>query len=225
MPDVLFMGMMQREKIRAIFWDNDGVLVDTEGLYYSATQQILASAGVMLSKEQYIDLILVQGKGAWHLVREQGVSPDCIEQLRKKRDALYAKLLKQNSRVMEGAKETLASLHGRYIMGIVTSSKRGHFELIHRESGLLQYFDFILTGGDYKKFKPDPEPYLLAVERSGCRKEECVAIEDSERGLRSAKSAGIGCFVIPTALTQTGDFSQADRVLKNIQDVPLELAH
>jgi HAD superfamily hydrolase (TIGR01509 family) len=205
--------------IRAIFWDNDGVLVDTEGLYYAATQQILSSVGVVLSKEQYIELILVQGKGAWHLVRELGIPSEQVDRLRKKRDALYATLLKRNSRVIDGVEETLASLHGRYVMGVVTSSKREHFELIHRTSGLLQYFDFILTGGDYKKFKPDPEPYLLAVEKSGLRKDECVAIEDSERGLRSAKSAGIHCFIIPTELTQTGDFSQADKILSNIKDV------
>jgi HAD superfamily hydrolase (TIGR01509 family) len=205
--------------IRAIFWDNDGVLVDTEGLYCAATQQILSSVGVVLSKEQYIELILVQGKGAWHLVRELGIPSEQVDRLRKKRDALYATLLKRNSRVIDGVEETLASLHGRYVMGVVTSSKREHFELIHRTSGLLQYFDFILTGGDYKKFKPDPEPYLLAVEKSGLRKDECVAIEDSERGLRSAKSAGIHCFIIPTELTQTGDFSQADKILSNIKDV------
>lgn len=109
-------------------------------------------------------------------------------------------------------------------MGIVTSSRKEHFEIIHRSSGLLKYFDFFLTGEHYTKFKPNPEPYLLAVERSGCKKEECLAIEDSERGLTSAKSAGIYCYVIPTELTRGGNFSSADKVLGNIKEIITELS-
>ena len=108
-------------------------------------------------------------------------------------------------------------------MGIVTSSRRDHFELIHRSSGLLKYFDFVITASDYAKFKPNPEPYLMAVKKSGFNKKECIAIEDSERGLKSAKGAGIHCMVIPTELTRNGDFSVADKVLGNITDVLEEL--
>jgi hypothetical protein len=61
--------------IKAIFWDNDGVLVDTERLYFHATQHVLATVGILLTKEQYIALFLVQGKGAWHLAAEKGISP------------------------------------------------------------------------------------------------------------------------------------------------------
>ena len=205
--------------VKAIFWDNDGVLVDTERLFFSATQKILATVGVILTKEQYIDLVLIQGKGAWHLAREKGVSPGYIEHLRNERDTLYSKLLSQDCKIIEGTKEVLEALHERYVMGIVTSSRKNHFELIHRSSGLLKYFNFFLTGDDYTKFKPNPEPYLLAVEKSGCKKEECVAIEDSERGLRSAKSAGIRCMVIPNELTKNGNFAEADNVLHNITEV------
>jgi beta-phosphoglucomutase-like phosphatase (HAD superfamily) len=56
--------------IKAIFWDNDGVLVDTERRYFLATQQVLATTGIPLTKEQYIELFLVQGKGAWHLAAD-----------------------------------------------------------------------------------------------------------------------------------------------------------
>lgn len=209
--------------IKAVFWDNDGVLVDTERLYFAATQQILATVGISLTKEMYIQLILVQGKGAWHLAEEKGISLNHIERLRDERNTLYSKLLLQECMIIHGAREVIDALYGRYTMGIVTSSRKDHFDLIHRSSGLLQYFDFILTGNDYTKFKPHPEPYLLAVERSGFRKEECIAVEDSERGLISAKSAGIQCIVIPSELTREGNFSQADKVLGNIREILAEL--
>ena len=209
--------------IKAIFWDNDGVLVDTERLYFAATYQILATVGITLSKEQFIELILVQGKGAWHLAANNGVSPRCIEELRNQRDDLYGKMLCQECSIIDGTREVLEALHGRYLMGIVTSSRTCHFNLIHEYLGLLKYFNFVLTGDDYTNFKPDPEPYLLAVRKSGFQKEECIAIEDSERGLISAKRAGISCMVIPTELTKTGNFSQADKILGNIKEVLEEL--
>ena len=205
--------------MKAIFWDNDGVLVDTERLYFSATRQILSAVGVSLTKEMYVDLLLVQGKGAWHLAKEKGISEEGVERLRDERNALYGDLLLREQTVMDGAEEVLRALHGKYVMGIVTSSRKDHFELIHRHSGLLKYFDFILSGGDYARHKPHPEPYLAAVERSGFKKEECLAVEDSERGLASAKAAGIHCYVIPTELTHNGNFSGADKVLTSIKDI------
>jgi HAD superfamily hydrolase (TIGR01509 family) len=61
--------------------------------------------------------------------------------------------------------------------GIVTNSKQDHFALIHQTTGLLTYFHFVLTASDYMHSKPHPEPYLMAVKRSGFRKEECLVID------------------------------------------------
>jgi HAD superfamily hydrolase (TIGR01509 family) len=210
-------------KIKAIFWDNDGVLVDTERLYFAATKQVLAEVGVDLTKEMYTDLLLVRGKGAWHLAVEKGLSKIEADKLRDKRNEIYSRLLSQDHLVIDGAEEVLKNLHGKFIMGMVTSSRRDHFDIIHRSSGLLSYFDFVLTGEDYSRHKPDPEPYLAAVKKSGCKKQDCLAIEDSERGLTAAKAAGIQCYIIPTELTSGGNFSRADKILKSIKDVEAEL--
>ena len=206
-------------EIKAIFWDNDGVLVDTEHLYFQATRQILASAGIRLTREKYIELFLVQGKGAWHLAEEHGIPPADIDHLRNKRNALYGELLAGPPRVIADIARVLDALHGRYVMGVVTSSRKDHFDLIHRATGLLRYFDFILTASDFSHVKPHPEPYLRAVDKSGIGREACVAIEDSERGLASAKGAGINCIVVPTALTRGGNFDGAHRVLENIGEI------
>jgi HAD superfamily hydrolase (TIGR01509 family) len=204
---------------KAIFWDNDGVLVDTERLYFLATQQVLASVGFNLTKEDYVELFLVQGKGAWHLIEAMGISATEIERLRRERGEVYTRLLANDACMISGADEVLRSLHGKYMMGIVTSSQEDHFNLIHRSTGLLQYIDFAITEEDVQKTKPDPEPYLRAIERSGYRSDECLAVEDSERGLTSAKGAGLKCYVIPTDLTRSSQFAKADRVLGNIKEI------
>jgi HAD superfamily hydrolase (TIGR01509 family) len=209
--------------IKAIFWDNDGVLVDTERLYYLATQRVLATVGVSLTKEQYIELLLVQGKGAWHLAEERGVNPDCIEKLRIERNALYSRLLEQEDLVVDGARDVLEELNMRYVMGIVTSSQPDHFEIIHRKTGFLKYFQFVLTAKDFLHFKPHPEPYLLAVERSGFNPEECLVIEDSERGLTAAMKAGIKCIVVPNEFTRRSNFNGAYKVMGSLKELLKEL--
>lgn len=208
---------------RAIFWDNDGVLVDTERLYYLATQWMLATVGVHLTRDLYIELSLVQGRGAWHLAEEKGVSEYEIERLRNERNALYSSLLEQEPIIIDGAEDVLKELSRRYIMGIVTSSRPEHFEIIHRRTGLLKYFQFTITAGDYTHFKPHPEPYLLALERSGFNAEECLVIEDSERGLTAANKAGLRCIVIPNEFTQGSNFAGAYKVMRNLKELPAEL--
>jgi HAD superfamily hydrolase (TIGR01509 family) len=209
--------------VKAIFCDNDGVLVDTERLYYIATQRVLAGVGVYLTKEQYIELLLVQGKPPWYLAAEKGVTPDEIEKLRDKRNALYSTLLEQENLVIDGVRGVLEELSGRYVMGIVTSSRPDHFEIIHRRTGFLKYFQFAITLGDYTQGKPRPEPYLLAIERSGLTAEECLAVEDSERGLTAANKAGIRCVVIPNEFTRGSNFAGAYRVIGSLEDLPAEL--
>jgi HAD superfamily hydrolase (TIGR01509 family) len=210
--------------IEAILWDNDGVLVDTEHLYFQATQRVLASVGVTLTEEQYIDCFLVEGHGAWHLVEARGVGDAEIARLRDQRNEIYGRLLSQGPRVIPGIVETLDALRGRYVMGVVTSSRKDHFDLIHEHTGLLQYFDFVLTASDYPRVKPYPDPYLAAVERSGVEADACIAIEDSERGLEAATLACVRCIVVPTALTRGGRFAKAQRVLASVSEIPAALS-
>jgi HAD superfamily hydrolase (TIGR01509 family) len=205
---------------RTILWDNDGILVKSEDLYYEATREIMRDVDIELSLETYRKYFLKENGGAWHLVRARGYDQTFVEKLRTARNELYAKFLEVRDLTVDGAEAVLNELAGRFKMGIVTSSKRDHFEIIHRRTGFLRYFDFVVGEGDFRSSKPDPEPYRVALERCATPPWECLAIEDSERGLRAAKGAGLACWVIPTDLTAESDFSAADRVVENIRLVP-----
>jgi HAD superfamily hydrolase (TIGR01509 family) len=205
---------------KAILWDNDGVLVDTEHLYRDATRAIMARADFHLSDDQYRQLFLSQNHGAWHMLAERGHTEAAISHMRAERDDLYSDLLRERDHTIDGVRDVLQSLHGRYAMGVVTSSQRRHFEIIHAKSRLLGYFDFVLAREDYANSKPDPEPYLAGIARTGFSASECVAVEDTPRGLTAATGAGIKCFVIPNGLTADADFTGAHRVLRNIRELP-----
>ncbi len=179
--------------LRAILWDNDGVLVDTEGLYFQASREALERLGIRLSEAHFIERFLKASEGLARITDEH---------------------------VIDGAHQVLRQLHGTVRMGIVTSSRREHFEIIHADTGLLDWIDFTLVREDYRHSKPDPEPYLTAMRQNGLGADECVVIEDSDRGLRAAQAAGLRCIVIPQGLTRGLDFTGSLRQLNDIRQVP-----
>jgi HAD superfamily hydrolase (TIGR01509 family) len=199
--------------VEAILWDNDGVLVDTECLFFESTRTILATIDIELSLEQFIDFSMRQGRSAFEFAIETGCDKQQVANLKRQRDALYSEMLHKQTRVLPGVAETLKALHGRMRMAVVTSSQRQHFEVIHADIGLMRYFEFVLAREDYGKSKPNPEPYLLGLERLGMKAENCVAVEDSERGLAAARAAGLRCLVIPNEITRTCSFQGATAIL------------
>jgi HAD superfamily hydrolase (TIGR01509 family) len=203
-----------------ILWDNDGVLVDTEGLYFQATRDVLRSVGIPLTADQFKEVSLRRGESCFILAAERGISDGEIARLRIERDRLHAELLGSQSPAIDGAEEVLRSLHGQVRMGVVTSARRVHFEAAHASTDLRRYLDFELTREDYQQSKPHPEPYLTALGRYRLRPEDCIVVEDSERGLAAATAAGLRCLVVLNHWSREGDFSNAARVLPSIRDVP-----
>ena len=204
----------------AIFWDNDGILMETEHLYFKANAEALARVGVSLSMEDFCDISLRKGESVLALADATGGCSVAAGKLRRYRDDLYLQLLGTEAEVIPGVKETLWKLHGKFPMAIVTSCRKEHFLQMHRSSGLLGFFDFVLTREDYGASKPDPEPYLTACTRAGLQPQRCLAVEDSERGVTSATRAGLAVAAIPGEMNVSGDFSSARWLLDDVRDIP-----
>src|SRR5512144_751059 len=92
---------------KAILWDNDGVLVDTEHLYRDATRRIMADAGVELSDEQYWQLFLSQNHGAWHVLAAHDNTASAITRMRAERDNMYWERLRGHNHTRAGVEEVL----------------------------------------------------------------------------------------------------------------------
>ncbi|MGB0369722.1 MAG: HAD family hydrolase [Opitutales bacterium] len=207
-------------KYEVILWDNDGVLVDTERLYFEATRSVFHEQGVDLTMDLYFEYFLEGSRGTSRLARERGLSEDVLREMQHRRGLRYQEMLEREDLVIDGVRETLESLKTLYPMSIVTSAPREYFDSIHSRTGLLECFEFVIARGDYANSKPAPDPYLTAIERCGLPKSQCLAIEDSPRGLAAAQAAGIECWIIPNELTRRADFSAATRVLESISEVP-----
>ncbi len=189
-----------------ILFDNDGVLVDTEHWYYTASAEVLASHGFILTPERYRG-IMIAGQSAFAIAEEAGVPTSVTDLWRADRNALYQHYLRTEEISIPGVREVLAELSATYRMGIVTSALRCDFELIHARRGLADYMEFVLCSGEYPRAKPHPDPYVLGLEKLGGSAEETIVVEDSERGLRSAAAAGIECVVVHNRFTESHDFS------------------
>jgi HAD superfamily hydrolase (TIGR01509 family) len=206
-----------------ILFDHDGVLVDTEHWYYKAGERALAEIGLLLDPDQYL-LDMSQGAGTWAQAKAAGVDDRTIDRLREVRNAYYQEYLRTEAIEINGVVETLAELSHHVRMAIVTTAKREDFELIHQGRNIRHYMDFVLVRDDYTRAKPDPEPYLTALNRFGAPNEEALVVEDSSRGLRSAVAAGIDCAIIYNEFTESHDFSQAHyriRTLAELKDIIL----
>jgi HAD superfamily hydrolase (TIGR01509 family) len=206
--------------LKAIFFDNDGILVNTEELYFQATREILATVGIDLTPDSYRQDHLIDSRGSFYLAVERGMTAAQVEALRAQRNTRYAGILRTEPLIIDGAERALRLFSGKYILGIVTSSNPEYFDLEHSRTGFLQFINFCITPADYAEYKPGPEPYLRALDRAGVKAAEAIAVEDSQRGLMSAAAAGIRCIVIPTELTKGSDFSRAYAVLGSIDELP-----
>ncbi len=202
-----------------ILWDHDGVLVDTERLYYEATIRSLGEIGIDIDKDTYLEF-MSRGESLWKFASDANISKKVIDQKKSQRNFYYQTSLVSENIEIKGVEKVLEQLTRKFNMVIVTSARRADFELIHKNRNIVKYMDFVLTIEDYKNCKPAPDPYLEALEKLGASKEQAVVIEDSTRGLSSALSAGIECVIVDNEFTKSLEFKGASRVLKSIKELP-----
>ncbi len=204
---------------KAIFFDNDGILVDTEPLYFEANRKVMALENYKLTEAKHIEHNMTKGLSVFDFLIAEGVTDARVSELLEQRNRIYQDLIKTKLHIFPMAEKILQKLKKSFGLGIVTSSRRNMFKAIHAQTKFLEYVDFVIDREDVVRSKPHPEPYLKALELSGVKPEEALVIEDSARGLQSAVSAGIDCWVIPTEMTAHQDFSKAQKQLKSIAEL------
>jgi HAD superfamily hydrolase (TIGR01509 family) len=210
--------------IKAVLWDNDGVLVDTETLFFDVTRSAFAQLGLVLTKEIWGRRYLSEGCPSREIAAELGGDPSRITRVLEERNENYRRILAQPVLIRPQVRKTLAMLAGRARLAIVTGCDREQLNLVHRSTGLLGFFEVIVTSDDCAHAKPHPELYLTALKALKLKPSECIAIEDSPRGLASARLAGIACMVVPTELTAGLEFEGALAVNGDVSAVLKEVS-
>ncbi|HEY6598276.1 MAG TPA: HAD family hydrolase [Pseudomonadales bacterium] len=209
--------------LRYVLWDNDGVLVDSEGGYFEATRRALAECGVTLGRVEY-HALRAAGESAWDLPEVLRLGAATIQRHRAARDEYYRQFIQAGPREIPGVRAVLDALAASYRMAIVTTSLRRNFELLHAGGALTRHMEFVLTREDFVEGKPAPDGYLAALERLRAKADEAVVIEDSAQGLASAHAAGIRCVIVRNQFfSDVHAFDGADAILDSIEHLPATL--
>jgi beta-phosphoglucomutase len=212
--------------ISGIVFDFDGVLADSEPLHLSATQEVLASLGATLPREEYYaDYLGFDDEGMFRALSEARgwkLTDAQIRTLIAEKAAALQEIVSGTDVLYEGAGECVQRLAAEWPLGIASGAFRHEIETILRRGGIDRHFRFIVGAGDTRESKPAPDPYRRAAELHGFRPETCVAIEDSRFGIESAKTAGLWCIGITHTYPVT-ELLAADTIVATLAELTPEL--
>jgi len=198
--------------IKAILFDHDGTLVDSEPAHFGIWQRVLAPYGVALSEAIYRQhhAGLPALANARDLVARFAMAAQPEQLVREKTAATRTFLASDAFPLMPGAVDVVHRCHGLGLrLAIVTGSGRAVVESTARSHGWQPLFETLVSADDVPRNKPHPDGYQLALQRLGLEPGDCIAIEDTEHGLAAAHAAGIACLVVPNAMSQDHDFARA----------------
>jgi HAD superfamily hydrolase (TIGR01509 family) len=198
--------MVTLREVRAVVFDLDGVIVNTEELYRDAVIAAAEAAGRQMQLEAYLSTLgLPDADVRLRLKQWYGDDFDS-EALLNGASQRFRALLETELRLKLGVVELLDVLDERTLpRAIATSARHEWVARYLKFHGLGNRFDAIIAYGDYSRAKPHPEPFLKAAQRLGVDPAFCLAIEDSAHGARSAIDAGMMTVVVPDLLRPPPD--------------------
>ncbi|HUZ86503.1 MAG TPA: HAD family hydrolase [Candidatus Baltobacterales bacterium] len=207
---------------KAIVFDFDGLILDTEGPVYRSWVEVYQAHGEELPFERWIQIVgstTLEFHPQHHLEERLGKPlPQEVLDRRVSRRTELVLAEKLLPGVVELADEAASA---GFKLGVASSSTndwvRGHLARL----GILDRFDCIRCRDDVAHAKPEPDLYLAALDCLGVSANEAVAIEDSPNGIAAAKRAGLRCVAIPNAITRGLDLSHADLVVASLAGLSL----
>jgi beta-phosphoglucomutase len=207
--------------LRAVFFDFDGVIVDSEPLHYGALRDALAAEGIGIDEEEYKACYLAyDDRGAIRLALERhGIPWDAarLETIAERKAAHFERLL-PSVPFFPGSRELVRALAAELPVGIASGALRAEIEAVLEAGGVLSAFSAIVGADDVSHGKPDPEPYLTAMGRltvPGLRPDDCLVFEDSVPGILAARAAGMTVVAV-TNTYPAARLSAAQRVVGSL---------
>lgn len=207
-------------QFKAIVFDMDGLMVDSEPLSQQAWDEYLRPYGHQLTEEIVHNIIGLRADVSTPVIKELFNLPEPVPTIISKRAAIYSQIRANGVPTMPGLHALHAEIARRNIpWAVATSSPRPHAIEILQHLGLQERCQAIAAGDEVTHGKPNPDIYLLAAERLGIAPQECLALEDSGPGSQAAVNAGMTVIAIPNAQTKTADFSHVHYLYRSLEEV------
>ena len=216
---------------KAVIFDMDGLMCDTETYHCEAWGRMLEDFGLKIEEKFFAGLVGVSTNDNAVTLKNKFNINETPEELLRIRRAHYLEIIGQKRLIpTRGLREVFETIELKGLKKAVgTSSPNVEVSpvltKVLKECGIKvppeKFFDAIVTSDIVEKVKPSPEIYLKCLEKLRLRPEDCIVLEDSSSGVKSAKAAGMHCIAYKSKYSQHQDLSIADKVVDDLTEVPL----
>lgn len=206
-------------EVSAVAFDMDGLLINTEELYYDVFDELLLRRGQRYTHELRRSMMGLPGPQAFAtLIRDAGLR-DTPGGLEEECDEIFSGVLPGRLAVMPGVLELLQHIEQLGLPHCVATSSRRSFAVDSLTAvGVIERFDFIITAEEVARGKPFPDIYLAAAERMQVAAVNMLVLEDSQHGTRAGLAAGACTIAVPGDYSRDHDFSSVHRIAETLRD-------
>ena len=217
--------------IRAIIFDFDGVITDSEPVHLKMFQKVLSEMGITLNAREYYEVYLgMDDKGCFTTILKAngiGTASQLIQSLIQKKTNYLMEYIKNDLFIYPGVVELVGSYRKDYLLAIASGALRHEIEFVLESAGIRSAFSVIVSAEDVSEGKPNPECFNKTLERLNgiggerIKKDECLVIEDSIAGIEAAKAAGMSCVAVTNTYSRDR-LTLADKVVKELSEINFE---
>ena len=209
--------------IRAVIFDMDGVIVESEHLHIKAEQQTMLKHGVRISAEELHTYTGTTAEFMFTELIKKYKLNTTFERVFDEKEEFMFKLLEKETRPTKGVIELLKKLKRKGIkLGIASSSHRNLIEYILRRLNIVRLFDFVVSAEDIANSKPNPEIFLRSARGLRVEPVECLVVEDAKLGVEAAKNAGMRVVGYRNPNSGDQDLSRADMIIDDFAKLSVE---
>jgi HAD superfamily hydrolase (TIGR01509 family) len=217
--------------MRAVIFDFDGVIADTEPLHFEGLRRTFAAIDITLTEQDYYTNYLgFDDRGCVEealRVNRRPITEPIVQDLMRKKASAYLDSIRDHMVIFPGVREFVEAAASAYPIAIASGALRPEIELILEQAGIRKAFRHITSAEDVAKSKPDPQPFLHALAGLNRRQagtpltpDTCLVIEDSLPGIRAAKAAGMKVLAVTNTHT-VQDLHEAHAISSSLRDTRL----
>ena len=209
--------------INAVIFDMDGVMIDSEPLWEKTERILLARRSIDYSPDYRDKIVGLNQRDSGRLLVDTFDLDETVEDIINERISILTSIYEEELELIPALVPLLEQLAREgYRLAVASSSPLRVVTFVLDMFSLYDHFLTVVSGDSVGNGKPHPDIYLHTAEMLGVAPAECVAIEDSINGLRSAKGAGMYCIAIPDKRLTPDQFESADVILDNLRELTLE---
>lgn len=211
--------------IKAIIFDLDGVIVDTECLHKEAWEKIFWELKINFNPKVYYKEYM--GRSTDEILQSLSQKYNLKEDIRKfkrRKQKYLIRLIKEKLKLIPGAKKLIRRIsQSGFRMAIATVANRERVKIIMKKLNLSGYFQAIIAGDQVTQSKPHPEIYLVTAKKLNMDPKDCLVLEDTKAGIESAKNAGMKCIALKHDYNKKSDLIKADLVIDSLKKINIKL--